>query len=293
MRDFVTYLPLAEDTLVWGAAVTSAGFVRSLPGAPYPAPATGHPPDHFFTWENGRTLDAWQILLIQEGTGWFESQPTGRRRVRAGTIFILFPGVWHRYAPDRSTGWTEGWIELESPTLERLRENRALDPARAVVHLGNQPDLTEAMDRCHQLARNIPVGFAGQLATTALQVVAFVLSLRDASVGLPNRMDEVIRRARTLLVERCDQPLQIGRLARELGVGESYFRRAFKARTGLSPKSYVIDLRLRRVRTLLRTSTESIEEIADRLGYHSPYHLSAEFKKLMGQSPTAWRNQRR
>lgn len=289
MRDFFTYLPLAKETLAWGAAVTSAGFVHTRPGSAYPARNAGHPPGHFFTWARGRTLDAWQILLIQEGGGWFESRQTGRRRVRAGTVFILFPGIWHRYAPDQATGWAESWIELEGPVPDRLRKTGVLDPARAVFHLGAQPELTEAMMRCHQLAQDIPAGFAGQLATTALQVLAFALTLRDASVGPPKRMEELIRRARTLLVERCDQPLQISRLARELGVGESYFRRAFKAHTGLSPKRYVMDLRLRHVRSLLRGSSDTVTEIAERLGYHSAYHLSSEFKKQTGLSPSAWR----
>lgn len=292
MRDYFTYLPLGPHTPVWGASVTSAGFVRTPAGSEYPASRAGHPPDHMFTWARGRTLDAWQILLIQKGGGWFESRPTGRRRVHAGSVFIIFPGVWHRYAPDRETGWTESWIEMSGPVLERLRESKLLEPERAVYRLGAQPELTEAMDRCHHFAQNQPVGYAAQLSTTALQVLALVLSLRDGTAGPPRYIEQVVQRARNLLVERCDQPLQIRKLARELGVGETHFRRAFKSHTGLSPKQYVMDLRLRHVRALLRSSSLTITEIAEKMGYSSPYHLSAAFKKQTGQSPTSWRYRR-
>ncbi|HEX9783955.1 MAG TPA: AraC family transcriptional regulator [Opitutaceae bacterium] len=292
MHDYFTYLPLVTQTLAWGAAVTSAGYVHTPPGSDYPAPNAGHPPDHLFTWGKGRALDVWQILLIQEGAGWFESRPTGRCRVRSGTVFILFPGVWHCYAPDRDTGWTESWIELSGPVPERLRELKTLDPKRAVYHLGPQPELTEAMDRCHRLAQGLPSTYAGQLSATALQVLALVLTLRDATSGPPRHVETIVQRARNLLVERCDQPLQIKQLARELGVGETHFRRAFKAHTGLSPKEYVMDLRLRRVRTLLQGTSLTITEIAERMGYNSPYHLSAAFKKQTGHSPSAWRYRR-
>ena len=100
MRNYFTYLPRPEKPPVWGIAVTGAGFTRIPPGGAYPPTEFHHPSDHMFTWEKGRVLDMWQIILIHRGSGWFESHPTGRRRCRAGTVFILFPGVWHRYKPD-------------------------------------------------------------------------------------------------------------------------------------------------------------------------------------------------
>jgi AraC-like DNA-binding protein len=292
MRNPITYLPLAKETLVWGAAVTSTGWVRTPGGSEYPARDAGHPPDHVFTWERGRMLESWQIVHIQEGGGRFESRETGLQNVRAGTVFILFPGVWHRYAPDPETGWVESWIEIEGPVLERLRKLGTLDPARAVFELGDQPELTELMDRCRVLAQNAPPGYAEQLAAMGLQVLASVLSIRQEADAPPSHPAKIIQHARTLLAERCDEPFRIRDLARELGIGESHFRRVFKAHTGLSPKRYAMDLRLRRVRAQLRMSSDTLAEIAEKTGFHSAYHLSAEFKKHTGISPSEWRRTR-
>ncbi len=288
MREFFTYLPLNPANLVWGAAVTSTGFVHTRAHSDYPAATVGHPSDHLFTSESGRVLDTWQLLLIQRGSGTFDSQPTGLQPVRAGTVFILFPGVWHRYAPDRASGWTESWIEFEGPVPEKLRASGVLDPRRAVCHPGPQPELTEAMARCHFLARETPPGYADQLSTLALQILALVLTLRDPA-GPPNRLDEVIRRARAILIERFDRPPRIRDLARELGVAESHFRRSFKSQTGVSPKQFARNLRLRRVRALLRNTALTITEIAEETGYASPFHLSAEFKSATGMAPSHWR----
>lgn len=289
LREFSVYLPPARETFAWGAVVTSAGHVRTPPGSPYPSRSAGHPADHFFQWERGRVLEAWQVILIHEGRGWFESRPTGRCRVQAGTTFLLFPGLWHRYAPDPAEGWTESWVELEGPAPERLREAGTLDPARALHHRGLQAEYLDAIHRCHVLAQGNPVGSANQLAATALEVLALWVAGRDGFQRPPGPMEEAVRRARLLLVDQGEEPLAIRSLARKVGVGESHLRRTFRAQTGLSPKQYQRELRLRRVRALLRNSALTVTEIAHRLGYNSPYHLSAEFKKHAGVSPSMWR----
>jgi AraC-like DNA-binding protein len=290
MRDYFLYLPQPDAAPVWGAAVTAAGFTRVPPGADYPLRAAGHPADHRFTWERGRVLEAWQVVLILEGGGWFESQSTGRRRIAAGDVFLLLPGVWHRYRPDPQTGWVESWLELEGPLLAALRRLPAFQPRRAVLRLGPQPELAELLDRCHLLAQHQPAEFAGRLATTGLQILALLAGLaRQRGGGTPAHRQALMRKAQVLLMEQCEQPPPMEQFARQLGMGYSHFRRCFRQHTGLAPKPYVQALRLRRVQDLLRHSELTIKEIAERLGYHSPFHLSAEFKKSTGLAPARWR----
>ncbi len=53
----------------------------------------------------GRILQCYQIIFISEGSGVFESEHTHEpQAVKSGSVLILFPGVWHRYAPDRRYG---------------------------------------------------------------------------------------------------------------------------------------------------------------------------------------------
>ena len=289
MRDYFLYLPRPNATPLWGAAVTAAGFTRVPPGSEYPGRAARHPADHLFTWQHGRVLDVWQVVLILEGCGWFESQPTGRRRIKAGDVFVLLPGVWHRYAPDPQTGWVESWIELDGPLLGPLRSLPVFQPRRAVMRLGPQPELAELLDRCHLLAQDQPAEFAGRLATTGLQILALLQGLAQQRGGTPARRQALMRKAQILLMEQCERLPPLREFARGLGMGYSHFRRCFRQHTGLAPKPYVQALRLRRVQELLRHSELTIQEIAERMGYHSPFHLSAEFKKSTGLAPLRWR----
>jgi len=292
MKDYFAYLPRPREPSVWGMTVTGAGLTHIPPGGAYPPGHFRHPSDHMFTWEEGRVLDAWQMLMIHEGRGWFESRPTGLRRCGAGTVFLLFPGVWHRYRPDPKTGWTDSYIEWSGVVPDRLRERGVLHPRRAVVHLGPQPELTGLVERVHEIAQDRPAGHSGLLSALSLHILATLLSLSQRSSGPPRRIDDVIRRAQSLLAERYDRPQRMSALARELGIGYSYFRRAFRGQTGVSPKQYAAQLRLRRAQSMLRTTSLTLKEIAAELGYHSPYHLSAEFKRHTGVPPSRWRQRR-
>ncbi len=293
MKDGFAYLPLVASRMVWGLVVTSTGFVRTPPGSIYPSKSLSHPADHLFTWARGRTLDCFQLLTIQRGGGWFESAPSGRIRIEEGAAFVLYPGVWHRYAPDEQTGWDESWIELEGPVLDRLRDVGELDERRPVFLGALSADVAGLMRECHDLADVQPPGYGGQLSAAALRVVSLVVASRAMEERPPSQAQEVVRRAKIRLLEGFDEPLRIRDVARELGIAESHFRRIFKASTGLSPKEYLIDLRLRQVRILLRGSPLTLGEIAARTGYDSAYHLSAEFKKRVGIAPSQWRAARR
>ena len=292
MRDYFKYLPRSGTKFSWGVTVTGSGFSHIQKGSDYPPRLARHPADHMFTWTRGRTLDTWQAILIHEGSGIFESQPTGRRVIKAGSVFFLFPGVWHRYAPDPETGWVESWIEFEGEIPDKLRQAGKLNPRRAIFPLGEQPDLTDMFDRCHSFAKNPPVEQGALLATTALQILAIILSISQTPSDTTPRKQEMIRHAQNLMMEYCDQPLTMRELAKKVNAGYTYFRRSFREHTGLSPKQYLLALRLRRVKSLLANSAMTVKEIADHMGYSSPYHLSADFTRHAGVSPTNWRRRR-
>ena len=78
-------------------------------------------------------------------------------------------------------------------------------------------------------------------------------------------------------------------LARELNVGYSHFRQAFKERTGLSPKQYQTRTRIRKAQDFLANTSKSVKEIAEILGFDSPFHLSNQFKAHLGTAPQKWR----
>jgi AraC-like DNA-binding protein len=288
LSDVSVYLPSSALTEPWGVSVTGAGRTRVPPGVAYPPGR--HPDDHTLSWERGRMLHVYQLVYVSEGQGRFESTGTGPRKVTAGTAFVLFPGVWHRYQPLREVGWLEDWVEFNGPSIERLRDAGLISPRNALLRVGHRPDLLNGFTQIHDLARRMPQGHGPILATLALQILARALSGSADDGGAEVGADEAVRQAQLLITGAADQALRMEDVAGEVGMSYSHFRRAFRARTGISPKQYHLQLRLRKAQELLGQTSLSIKQVADALGFDSPFHLSADFKARTGVSPTEWRS---
>jgi hypothetical protein len=115
---FFRYFPVNEETMSWGIYVTGAGRSVVPPGEKYPP--SGHPTLYHFDWLRGRTLPEFQLMLITGGAGEFESEATGQVRIEHSGAILIFPGVWHRYRPHPTVGWTERWFSFNGEMLQRM-----------------------------------------------------------------------------------------------------------------------------------------------------------------------------
>lgn len=79
-------------------------------------------------------------------------------------------------------------------------------------------------------------------------------------------------------------------LAEKIGISEVYFRRIFHKTLGVSPKQYILDIRVRRAKQLLSNGHSSVTEIAEACGFSSVYHFCRCFKKITDMTPTDFRN---
>lgn len=90
--------------------------------------------------------------------------------------------------------------------------------------------------------------------------------------------------------ENLALPLKISDLAKQYNLSERTFQRAFFKFIGVSPKTLIIQTKMKRAVVLLQTTASSIQTIAEDLGYYSPFQFSRDFKKFYGMSPSEYRN---
>ncbi|MDQ8200228.1 AraC family transcriptional regulator [Pelagicoccus enzymogenes] len=285
--DFAIYLPQPEEPHAWGLDITGAGSATIAPKSAYPP--EHHPSDHYFDWNQGRTLEVFQLILITNGSGTFESELMPPVTLSAPFLFIVFPGVWHRYRPTLETGWQESWVGFRGEFAQRLQESGSLSPERPVYATGNSEMLLAQFQLIQDEVKSEAFGFRSIAATAIMQILALSTHLPERKEEENHPMRKTIRRACFLMRQRSGAPLCPEELAAELNTGYTYFRRMFRKYTGISPKRYHSQLRLQRVKRLLRDSSSSVSEIADKFGFASPFHLSNWFKKETGLSPRDWR----
>src|SRR3546814_14437997 len=66
--------------------------------------------------------------------------------IREGTIIILFPNEWHRYKPDKGTGWDEYWVGFKGNIADNLVTNHFLNPAAPCIQIGVQEQVVSLFD---------------------------------------------------------------------------------------------------------------------------------------------------
>lgn len=286
-RSFFRYLPVSPDARDWGAYVIDAGYTLIPPGSPYPP--YRHPEDHHFTWDHGRVLSSYQFVYITRGEGEFESGPSGRDRVRAGDLFILFPDIWHRYRPDPRTGWDEYWLEFDGDYARRLMGRPPFATSQPVLRVGRDEKLVQHFLEAVETIRQEPPEYRCLLGAQAVQVIAHTLSAlkRKRSEGRPE--GDLVREAKDLLARQAGRKLPLEGIASQLNVSYSTFRRLFRASTGFSPRQFALQVCVRRAGDLLARTQLPVSRVAEELGFDSIFYFSRFFKQKTGLSPAAWR----
>jgi AraC-like DNA-binding protein len=84
---------------------------------------------------------------------------------------------------------------------------------------------------------------------------------------------------------RYAEPLNVARMAEEVGMSVSALHHHFKAVTAASPVQYLKAVRLHKARMLIVDDRIGAAVAADRVGYESASQFSREFKRFFGSSP--------
>lgn len=95
-----------------------------------------------------------------------------------------------------------------------------------------------------------------------------------------------IHRAREILLEQLDSPPTLAELSKRVGTNEFKLKRGFKEIFGTSPYAYHLQHKLEIARSFILDTELTISEIAYKVGYSDPAHLSNAFRRQYGISPS-------
>ncbi len=101
----------------------------------------------------------------------------------------------------------------------------------------------------------------------------------------------VITRAKEFILEHQGEELSLGQVARAVNTSTYYFCKLFKRVTGINFTDYLSRVRIEKAKNLLLNPSLRISEIAFEVGFQSLTHFNRVFKKIIGQSPTQYREQ--
>ncbi len=126
----------------------------------------------------------------------------------------------------------------------------------------------------------------------ALELLAAVarLSARDADARAPSGWVVTVR---DLLQEHLDGPIRITDIARQVGVHRVHLGRVFRARYGESIGTYHRRVRIEWAARQLLRGQSRVADVAQGAGFADQSHFTRFFRRIMGLTPHAYREQHR
>lgn len=112
---------------------------------------------------------------------------------------------------------------------------------------------------------------------------------------IDNRKATLIEKVKTILIEHIYQKngaenINLSQLlSGKLHYDYAYLSNLFSEVEGTTIEKYFITLKIEKVKELLVYDELSLSEIADTLGYSSVAHLSGQFKKITGLTPSFYK----
>lgn len=203
---------------------------------------------------------------------------------------------WRRQIPSSQqlnaifvVGATEQFLDFLSLSPEDL------PPALSAAARGIREDYTHVAPFPREVASILSMfldaPFSGKLRRTYLRAKAqelVCLAIQSASE------DAVAPRARHLanLSLACEimrkqpaHPHTLAELARQVGLSRTVLACAFKEAYGQTVYEYLTQVRMNRVRVLLREGTSTLDQIAQLVGYDNAFSLSRAYKRWSGTAP--------
>ncbi|SHF33015.1 transcriptional regulator, AraC family [Mariniphaga anaerophila] len=286
MKKFFRYLTTAAEDINWGIYLKTAGSLNIPPQEEYPP--IEHPSGYYFTWEQGRKLQEYQLNYITEGEGIFENK-TGTFPVKAGSLMVISPGMWHRYKPNFQSGWTENYIGFKGKAIENFMKHRLFSPEHPVIQLGEREEILDTFLKIFDLIEAEQPGFQHIASGLIIKLLGYLVAFDKQKEFSGKPIARIIEEARFRMRSEVGRNFDIEKFAAENNVGYSWFRRMFKNYTGLSPRQYCLQLKIIRAKELLLSTDLSVKEISYELGFESIHYFSRVFKQKTGKSPSDFR----
>lgn len=129
-----------------------------------------------------------------------------------------------------------------------------------------------------------------QLREQVYKILSTALAYRDCQPK--GQYKDLIRQTKEYMEHHYTDPeLSLNVVAAQANLSASHFSVVFSQETGQTFKEHLTELRIKKAKELLRTTTLRSADIGYQVGYNDPHYFSSVFKKHTGISPMEFRSQ--
>ncbi|WP_435170217.1 AraC family transcriptional regulator [Paenibacillus glycanilyticus] len=242
--------------------------------------------EHYENRPNGLTTYNWHI--VRAGKGYVR---IGEKTVElnSGTGFLYGPGVPQQYYADSFEPWDIRWIHFTARGLGTLLQGRG----------DREPWLFswEGVERLDQLWSEL-LDFrmppmqegAARLSAITYEMIALIVQHAETIEGNPKPgMRDRLTVAAEWIRTHCHEPLTLEQMSSQASCSPSHFSRQFHSLIGKTPIEYLTECRILQSKNLLVSTSMTIKNIAELVGFANSTYFIQRFRKSEGMTPEQFR----
>lgn len=259
---------------------------------------------HDVTWSmNTNYHDHFEMVYIKRGEAVFQVSGDDVD-MRPNDIIIIKPNQAHKFVVSSE--------QCEFLVLSFKFENRANgqfstvslndfiefvnDDSIAYIHLqlSRKNDIIGVMNRI--LREHDKQQIWGEYLSYLLIMELFVLVSRTLKLEWEQnvksrsvKLKELLAISKEFIENNYEKELALSDVAGYVFLSESYFAHTFKDEFGVSPKKYLLNVRINAAKELLSMTDQKINDIAKEVGFSSQQRFNDIFKKYEGMTPLHYR----
>ena len=223
----------------------------------------------------------WQVDFISAGSGvlqFKQQKQICKMSFSIGDTVIIPPGIEHCFAYDLEPS---SWMSVKfTSTVQAL--NPAIFNSEAMLNHAAEI-ITEALSP-HFMSRSASMS----IVNSALSVVAgrFVLEMQNQN----SKTSEFVRQVKEFVYSRQGGDVRLGDIGEHMRCTGKHAALRFHKETGETLKNFLDQSRADVAARIMRTSSKSLGEIAQRLDFRDVYAFSRFFKRVTGSTLSDFRN---
>lgn len=213
------------------------------------------------------TRNYYLIHYIVSGQGTLQNA-SGVYPVKAGQIFVIYPGEVTVYTADEKEPWHYIWIGFDGRLGRRLEELPS-------------PVVSYAADTFFSIVKaDKMMAMREEYLTGKIFEIFSVLFEKEKKL-------DVIEQVENFISANYQRNIRVEEIARMVKYDRHYLARIFRERRGMTITEYITEKRMKEAAVLLQNNS-MVSETAKLLGYEDPFVFSKAFKRYYGISPQSY-----
>ena len=232
-------------------------------------------------------IDQYVLIYCVDGSGWYVLKGQ-RYEVKRNQYFILPAGTPHEYGATEGERWTIYWVHFRGEHASVYAEGaQKPQEVKAAMNsnISNRNNIFEEILSTLHFGDGIEdLRYASSLLHYYLASLRYLRQYRNTV-----RYDGVVNAAIHYMKENVERHLTLQDVLDYVGYSSTRFSALFKKETGSSPLAYFNRLKIEYACQMLKTTDMHINQICYKVGIEDSLYFSRMFSKVMGMSPSEYR----